>query len=473
MSKYVCGLVSDVIIAFGSGCSPYRWRNLAEGKDNPLQLLSAGVGGVTEAVGSSITDLSNDYGNAKLDTMIGGGVSGVAQKACMAALGYEWELSINDIMDAAYSTEFASNVMAPTLRRNYLFTNPTTRQPVYEYRGGLYITPGCDIDGYTAQLVCVNRAEKTKYPNSINCIGDYVCACLNANLQTPAAYNLPISSTGKMTQSVPMDKTFHQVADGSAYVYDHLKVELIFADANKKKKCLPDTNQDGIFYFPIADQTPFNLIGCEIVPTSGTLLCKSGISKELGFGNLIISSIQMGDSAVVGQSFKFSPMITKTGTDTVCLKYRVYKGDPDNGGTQFGEDTVVQIQTEYSSQYLTPLDVFGRLGSVPSTLLGTGAGALIAKYELFNLEGKPITGYSANWAPVSTSKSTTLTVYLKKGTSENSFNCGSAEYSSPNNNDYTKLTGSCTVSNTYGGVQITSLSLPPTNANDNPKLTPK
>jgi hypothetical protein len=61
--------------------------------------------------------------------MLGGGVGGVAQKACMAALGYDWELDFSNIMDAAYSTEFASNVMAPTLRRTYLYTNPTTAKP--------------------------------------------------------------------------------------------------------------------------------------------------------------------------------------------------------------------------------------------------------------------------------------------------------------------------------------------------------
>ncbi|MEI6610022.1 MAG: hypothetical protein WCO53_09815 [Deltaproteobacteria bacterium] len=102
-------------------------------KRQSSSIISAGVGGVTEAVGSSITDLSNDYGNAKLDTLISGGVSGVAQKACMAALGYEWELSINDIMDAAYATGFATNVMTTPLRRSYLNFNPGTGNPVYEY----------------------------------------------------------------------------------------------------------------------------------------------------------------------------------------------------------------------------------------------------------------------------------------------------------------------------------------------------
>ena len=193
-------------------------------------------------------------------------------------------------MDAAYTTEFATNVMVPTLRRSYLFINPTTRKPVYEYRGGIYITPGCDIDSFTASLACVTSADKTKYPNDIICSGTSDCACYSL-AGTGPSINTPITSTGKMTQTVPVDRAFHYVADNSAYVFDHLRIELVFSDPEKKKSCLPDSNSDGVFYFPIADRTPFNLIGCEVVPSAGTLLCTSGVATALGFGNLIISGI--------------------------------------------------------------------------------------------------------------------------------------------------------------------------------------
>jgi len=53
------------------------------------------------------------------------------------------------------------------------------------------------------------------------------CACLNA----PSApfYQLPISSAGKITQSVPFEKSFHVVGENEAKVYDHLRVELLFS----------------------------------------------------------------------------------------------------------------------------------------------------------------------------------------------------------------------------------------------------
>jgi hypothetical protein len=144
----------------------------------------------------------------------------------MAALGYDWELDFNTLMDAAYKSEFATNVVAFPNRRSYLFLNAATKKPVFEYRGAFIITPGCDIESYTASLVCVTRGEQTKYSKDIKCMGKADCPCLDAPPPVPPI-NIPAAATGgRLTQSNPTTKSFHEVADNSAYVYDHLRVEL-------------------------------------------------------------------------------------------------------------------------------------------------------------------------------------------------------------------------------------------------------
>ncbi len=314
--------------------------------------------------------------------LVGDGVGGVAQKACMAALGYDWDLDINTVLDAAYTTEFATNVIAPTLSRSYLFTNPTTALPVFEYRGGIYITPGCDIDSYTASLVCVTRAEQTKYSKDIKCESAADCPCLNLG----SSYTVPPSSSaemqgGKMTQGQPFDKAFHKVEDNSAYVYDHLKVELNMA-ADKKKKCLPDGYQDGVFYFPVSDRTPVTNYGCEIVPSSGTVLCTSGLATEFGFGNLMIHSMDMSSmssSVYVGQTVTAYPLITKTGTTKMCLQYKVYKGDPETGQQILGPIIKeISENQQYSNQrYEEGLPLWPN--GVPSDLIGGAINGVVKK----------------------------------------------------------------------------------------------
>lgn len=46
---------------------------------------------------SSVTDFGNRYDNAAAMEMLGGGSSqGISHKACMAALGYDWEIDMHN-----------------------------------------------------------------------------------------------------------------------------------------------------------------------------------------------------------------------------------------------------------------------------------------------------------------------------------------------------------------------------------------
>ena len=246
-SQYVCTAANDVILAIISDCSPIGRKQSDISEAGILSVAGAGLGGLYEGVGSSVNDFNGRYDNAAMKSLLGEGAGGVAHKVCMGALGYDWDLDFQGVMDAAYESEFQTNVMAPTLRRTHLFINPTTGLPVYEYRGGIYVTPGCDIDSYSASLVCVTDADRNK--KGVNCKKPEECPCLNAPRQI---YNTKIQG-GRMTQGVPEDRAFHDVLDNSAFVYDHLKVELNMEE-DKKKRCLSESHSDGVFYFPIAGQ---------------------------------------------------------------------------------------------------------------------------------------------------------------------------------------------------------------------------
>jgi hypothetical protein len=257
--------------------------------------LSATATGITEGLTTSLGNFNQQYDNAAMNQLLGGGVGGVAQKACMAALGYDWELDFGNVMDAAYQSQYASTVMVPMLKRTYLFYNPAKKKPVFEYRGGILITPGCEIESYSASLVCVTQGEKSAYKRDIKCLGGTAqCPCLNAAPQvsitstvSPLMVNIPVQG-GKMTQGNPVDKAFSAVIDDSAYVYDHLRVQLFIAE-DKKKGCLPEGHEDGVFYFPVTDLTPLASLGCEL-RADGTVRCASKLATDFfGFGNIELS----------------------------------------------------------------------------------------------------------------------------------------------------------------------------------------
>lgn len=345
-SKYVCSFASDIIVMAVSGCSPYGKSKTADllPENSDLKTAVSAFGGISEGIESSIGDLKNDYSNTDLTNMLGGGSQGFMEKACMAAFGYDWGLSMDSLLDIAYNQEMASTVQVIAPRKEHLFINPTSAKPMSEYRGAVYIIPGCDIQGYTVETICLTRTEQLDNRNrGVNCgvgttlgaaTANYKCNCLNNNNPNSPSYQ--VLSGGFLKSGQPLETAFHKVPEVSqtSYVYDHIKVKLLW-DKNKYKKCMPEGYEEGVFYFPIPDRTPVTSLGCVVVPQTGEVRCSQGsLAQALGFGNAQINEIIMDDNYYVGELLKVKPLITKTGDGLSCLKLSVYKSNPDVAGAQ-------------------------------------------------------------------------------------------------------------------------------------------
>jgi hypothetical protein len=116
-------------------------------------------GGLYDGLQSSITDLGSDYDNVAIADALGGSAGGLMHKACMAALGFGPDVNMNSLLDAAYQTEINSNVIPLAPRKNFLYPNPTTGRPMFEYRGAFMITAGCEIQSYSIDAVCITEKE--------------------------------------------------------------------------------------------------------------------------------------------------------------------------------------------------------------------------------------------------------------------------------------------------------------------------
>ncbi len=242
------------------------------------------------------TSLSQEYGNAKLNELLGTGEESIARKICLGAFGYDWEFNVKNLVDAAYSTSFATLVQAITSSREFLTVDPVTHKPKYEYRASWIINPGCDFERYDVYLACVGRKQLDLYSNQINCgaVGApsvlYSIKGPTLGLEPSTGFNqcdclgLPdeklksINPGKSLKQNVLEDRAFHQVIDDN-YRYDHLKFVLRpdrRIPSNLKPNCFPTGYDDGTFYFPIADRTARDLFDCRVDAASGALICGSG-----------------------------------------------------------------------------------------------------------------------------------------------------------------------------------------------------
>ncbi len=99
-SQYVCQVANDVLMMAMTGCSPLGGKKVLDVQDSDiLKYISAGVGGMYEGIDSSINDFDTRYDNSQVMEMLGGGAGGLANKACMAAFGYDWNLNFNGMLD--------------------------------------------------------------------------------------------------------------------------------------------------------------------------------------------------------------------------------------------------------------------------------------------------------------------------------------------------------------------------------------
>ncbi len=338
-TQYVCGLIWDVISYVRDGCVPLLGGEFDLSEDSVGQTVRNGVDSVFETLDDQRRELSEEYGNAQLNNLFGLGEGAVAKKICLAAFGFDWELSLDNIIDAAYSTPFATLVSAITSSREYLGFNPRNGVTRFEYRASWLINPGCDLDYYDVSLSCVTREDEAANPD-INCdkVRDPAgidCDCRNLEGEGP---EYRFYRGRSVNQNVLVDIDQHDIVQ-QRYRFDHLKFKLVVdrqitrENPELAAKCFPEGHEDGVFYFPIVDRSPQDLGDCQLDVLSGQFFCGPGdilwdANGTAYFGSVKINGEDAGNTVEIeqGSNLMFQPTVFNQG-QLKCLNIVLRKSN--------------------------------------------------------------------------------------------------------------------------------------------------
>ena len=340
-TQYVCSSIWSIIQWFTEGCLPFgTGYDFTKSENEISQNIAGGVKSVWGSIADSQQELYDEYGNAQLRNLLGAGEEAIARKICLAAFGYDWEINLQDIIDAAYTQSFASLVQAITGTREFLTIDPQSGKAKYEYRSSWIINTGCEMENYRVELACVGRNQIAQYPG-INCKkvqdpGGNNCDCKNLGEEKTQLF---YSSRGGLAQNVLEDRDHHNIID-SVYRYDHLKFTLRPDSRIKgdlKESCFPDghyENGRGIFYFPLRDKTARDILNCQVDITLGLFKCSGAQNFWDRKGRAYFISEKINDQVVgreqivvkAGDPITLQPTIYKTPDDKVqCLVAEVKK----------------------------------------------------------------------------------------------------------------------------------------------------
>lgn len=351
-TQYVCQFFWDAIQFLTDDCSPIFGQFANElGDDELVDTLRGGFTSFFEA-GTDLQDTVNDeYSNAKLNEMFGIGQEAIARKICLAAFGYDWDITPKGLVDASYTQPFSSLVQALTATREYLTVDPATSQSKFEYRASWVINPGCDIRGYDIKLACIDRdtlnegrgadCTEQQSPDGVN------CPCLDSNQKETSFF----TKSRTIKQNAIVDEAENKIIT-KPYRYDHLKITLrperkegrTTISKDLLEKCFPQGYEDGEFYFPIRDRTGQDILQCQLEPLSGVYTCKGGLDFFEGKGSGIIESVKIDGEAArndlefaSGREVEVVASVLNSGGDK-CLRMKV-GGQADKFVSVFGDGT--------------------------------------------------------------------------------------------------------------------------------------
>jgi hypothetical protein len=333
-TRYICSSIWQVISLFTDNCAPFSLGIGVEDEDDYLGIVKDGFRSVSDSVSDSMSELQSEYGNAELNNLIGAGQGEIARKVCLGAFGYDWDFNLENVIDAAYSQSFATLVQRTTATREYLTIHPTMGQATYDYRASWIVNPGCDLENYKVDLVCVNRDEMNEH-NGIRCdkIGSpdgSNCDCLDSDASESDRSERFFSSKGRLSQNEFVQGEWSEIIT-SDYRYDHLKFTLR-ADRDLRGSlqdtCFPQGHEDGEFYFNLRDKSMRDITACVADITSGIYRCSGGLDfwSQKGLGRIdeiLINDDEPEDNKVtvfIGDPLTITPTIFKTpGSSNKCL----------------------------------------------------------------------------------------------------------------------------------------------------------
>jgi len=309
-TQYVCTLMWEIISYLQNGCVPLFGGINFDEEGGATQSLKVGTKSVFDSMNDNMKELSGEYGNAQINSLLGTGEGSIARAICLAAFGFDWEISLDTILDAAYSTPFATLVQPVTKSREYMSFDPRGGQAKYEYSSSWIINPGCDFDSYDVSLACVSDDDIRNNPE-IDCSKvDCDCAYMKGNGPEMRFY-----SGRTLKQNVLEDKSNHAIIT-SKYRFDHLKFTLRTSSkinryaASSKGNCFPTGHEDGIFYFPITDKTATSVVGCAASADSGVFYCEAGDLMWDKQGRAYFNSAKINDKSVSDEN-----LTVKLGSD--------------------------------------------------------------------------------------------------------------------------------------------------------------
>lgn len=402
-SQYVCSMMWQIITTIRSGCIPFVGGDIETKGIDGLEAISHGLDSVWESVSESQNELAEEYGNVQLKNLVGQSEEAVARKVCLGAFGYDWEIGVTDVLDAAYSTPYATLVQAVTRSREYLTFDPFYGKSTYEYRASWLINPGCDLYDYNVYLTCVTRDEiddpnnpgidcsRVNDPEGSDCDCQYI-----GTADRPNSYLL---YDGKaLAQGTMEDKDAHKIVM-SQYRYDHLKFVLrpdrgIRGD--ERAKCFPQYHDDGVFYFPLRDRTARDIEACYVDVSSGIFRCLSGAAfwglKGSGY---FVRNVINGKNADLetdntvelnaGDSVHIKSTVWRSEGHDQCIYVSVkdQKGDEEaGGGSGVLHPVLFSGEVEYDLGPVVSSLVAkegGKIFVTENTVDGTGAGRKVAR----------------------------------------------------------------------------------------------
>lgn len=372
-TQYVCSLIWYFIQLVTDGCSPFGFEFEKDFPGDSIgDVVKRGFKSVWGSIADSQAELAEEYGNAKLNNLLGQGEEGLARKICLGAFGYDWELNLQDIIDASYASPYATLVQAITGTREYLTIDPTTQRAKYEYRASWLINPGCDLRDYRVYLSCVSSNEMDKYPGidcgAVNDPAGWNCDCLQKENEIVTPF---FSEGGNFAQSTLIDTNHHDIITNQ-YRFDHLKFKLYLdqdIDSDLHEDCFPEGHEDGVFYFPLRDKTIQDLVTCTVDASQGQFICQPPIDFWTAKGRAVLNEIfvnsekfKKGDDISVyeGQALTIEPNIRKLQGAPVCLVVEV-----DKYGVRDSYATLIDAPGDYNQKMVLEEQI--RLGQSRGT----------------------------------------------------------------------------------------------------------
>lgn len=287
-TQYVCDLVYQIYVWFKEGCIPMPFGGGIELEEKAPSFSSGvkiGLESIGEAVSTTESDLYAEYGETALGNYLEGGEKAIARKICLAAFGFDVGFDMDTVIDIAYDVPFKTSASAWLFRRDFLTYNPDNSLATYDYSGSWTIFPGCDIEDYNVDLVCVNQEEAAQY-DGIDCssVGNKEpdsngCDCFYSNEPYSSRSQRFYVGRGEVKQGQYVDQDHHSKIE-SPYRYDHVKITLRLKEGWDSDKCFNEENREGdtaVFYAPITDKTARDIIDCSVDVLGGKFKCSQGL----------------------------------------------------------------------------------------------------------------------------------------------------------------------------------------------------